>query len=275
MRLIHGDCLEVLPTLADASVDAVVTDPPYPCIDRAYGRWTEAEWWDLMMGVCREVRRVLKPTGSAVFVLQPNSRKVGSMRGWLFDFQSWACREWNIIQDAWWWNHTALAFTGDNPEGMRPSVKACVWCGPPECYRQAADVRWLESEGNRMRREEARCTNRLQKRPGGQTMRDARAREAAVRNGGVTPFNLLPIGADGKRGDVRHPGRTPLLLVQWWTRYICPPGGTVLDPFGGSGTAALAEGRDAILIEKEAEYVAIARRRIAEANGPLFTSGKE
>lgn len=31
MRVIEGDCLEVLKTLPDASIDAVVTDPPYPC----------------------------------------------------------------------------------------------------------------------------------------------------------------------------------------------------------------------------------------------------
>ncbi len=58
------------------SVDAVITDPPYPEISRAYGRMTEAEWWDMMMVVCTETRRILKPTGSAVFILQPNSRKV-------------------------------------------------------------------------------------------------------------------------------------------------------------------------------------------------------
>lgn len=60
-----------------------------------------------MMGVCKEVRRILKPTGSAVFILQPNSRKIGSMRGWLFEFQAWICREWNMVQDAWWWNYRA------------------------------------------------------------------------------------------------------------------------------------------------------------------------
>ena len=77
-----GDCVDWLRTLPDASVDAVITDPPYPEIDRPYGRLTESEWWSLIVeGVIPEVRRILKPTGSAVFILQPNSRKVGSMRG--------------------------------------------------------------------------------------------------------------------------------------------------------------------------------------------------
>ena len=89
MYTIHcGNCLDILPTIPAQSVDAVITDPPYPEISRDYGRMTEAQWWDMMMGVCAEVRRVLKPTGSAVFILQPNSRKVGSMRGWLWEFMA-------------------------------------------------------------------------------------------------------------------------------------------------------------------------------------------
>jgi site-specific DNA-methyltransferase (adenine-specific) len=53
--------------------------------------------------------------------------------------------------------------------------------------------------------------------------------------------------------------------MRWLVRMVTPPGGTVLDPFNGSGTtgmAAIAEGFDYIGIEREAEYVAIARRRI-------------
>ena len=51
----HGDCIAWLDTLPDASIDAVVCDPPYAEIDRDYGRMTEAQWWDMMMGVCAEV----------------------------------------------------------------------------------------------------------------------------------------------------------------------------------------------------------------------------
>ena len=51
---------------------------------------------------------------------------------------------------------------------------------------------------------------------------------------------------------------------------FCPPGGTFLDPFAGSGTAgvtALATGRNAILIEQSAEYCADIRARIAHYEG--------
>lgn len=53
---------------------------------------------------------------------------------------------------------------------------------------------------------------------------------------------------------VAHPTCKPLSLVRWMTRLVCPPGGTVLDCFAGTGTtgqAARAEGFDAILIEDD------------------------
>jgi len=52
----------------------------------------------------------------------------------------------------------------------------------------------------------------------------------------------------------------------------CPKGGTVLDPFGGAGTAGLVadrHGRDAILIELNPEYADMARARI-RGDSPLF-----
>lgn len=112
-ELYNDNCINVLPTIASQSVDAVITDPPYPHIKRDYGKWTTEEWWELVVeNVIPEVRRILKPTGSAVFILQPNSKHVGQMRGWLWEFMAWVCREWNIVQDAYWWNIAALPTTG-------------------------------------------------------------------------------------------------------------------------------------------------------------------
>lgn len=72
-----------------------------------------------------------------------------------------------------------------------------------------------------------------------------------------------------------HPTVKPLALMRWLCRLVCPPGGTVLDPFMGSGTTGIAgvqEGFDFIGIEREAEYYAIAEKRIAaaQAKEPLF-----
>jgi site-specific DNA-methyltransferase (adenine-specific) len=64
-----------------------------------------------------------------------------------------------------------------------------------------------------------------------------------------------------------HPTVKPTDLMAWLVRLITPPGGVVLDPFAGSGStlvAAKREGFNYIGIERESEYVEIARARVGE-----------
>lgn len=69
-----------------------------------------------------------------------------------------------------------------------------------------------------------------------------------------------------------HPTVKPVELMRWLVKLVTPPGGVVLDPFTGSGTTGMAcryEDRRFIGIEREADYIQIAERRIA-AVAPLF-----
>jgi len=66
------------------------------------------------------------------------------------------------------------------------------------------------------------------------------------------------------RAGSAHPTVKPVKLMQWLCRLITPPGGTVLDPFGGSGTtaeAARAEGFDCVLMEAEPQFIRDIKRR--------------
>lgn len=66
-----------------------------------------------------------------------------------------------------------------------------------------------------------------------------------------------------------HPTVKSIDLMRFLVRLITPPGATVLDPFTGSGTTALAcvhEGVSFLGCEREAEYVAIARARVNHAD---------
>jgi hypothetical protein len=272
-ELYCGDARAVLPTLPAGTFDACICDPPYPMIKRPYGMLTEAQWFDLMRAVVPQVRRVLKPRGSAVIILQPNSERVGRMRTWLWDFLAWVGREWGVVQDAYWWNFTTPPGKHANRTVglMRGSVKACVWAGGPGCYRDQDAVLWEESLGNAGVRAAARCDRKYTPRRG--IMDKARCVAAAAERGGVTPFNLLPFGTGDSRvnaGAHGHGAGTPLALCDWWTRYLVPPGGAVLDPFCGSGTTgvvALRRSRTFVGIEKEPVYVEIARKRLAEPTG--------
>ena len=64
----------------------------------------------------------------------------------------------------------------------------------------------------------------------------------------------------------KHPTVKPVNLMRWLVRLITPPGGTVLDPFAGSGTTGLAarlEGFRSVMIEREPEYQADIKTRMA------------
>ena len=64
----------------------------------------------------------------------------------------------------------------------------------------------------------------------------------------------------------------PLRLAEWYVRSFCQPGGTVLDPFVGSGTtahAAIVGGRQCIGIDAREDQIAIANRRIGTIERPV------
>lgn len=83
--------------------------------------------------------------------------------------------------------------------------------------------------------------------------------------------------ADREAGN-NHPTVKPTSLMRYLCRLVTPPGGTVLDPFTGSGStgkAALLEGFAFIGIEREAEYVEIARARISAVRGDANSATAE
>jgi len=90
--------------------------------------------------------------------------------------------------------------------------------------------------------------------------------QATNRADGSAGVNNPRAGA-GRTGGNRntHPTVKPTDLMRYLVRLVTPPGGTVLDPFAGSGStgkAAALEGFAFIGIEKEEEYVELARARI-------------
>ncbi len=126
---------------------------------------------------------------------------------------------------------------------------------------------------------------------------DSRGAKASVASlgyhGGTNGHDATPVYADtgsasrffysakataADRADSRHPTVKPIDLMRWLVRLVCPPGGTVLDPFAGSGTtgeAAMLCGFDAVLIEQDAQHVADIRHRMNRWSGhdaPLFAS---
>ncbi len=105
---------------------------------------------------------------------------------------------------------------------------------------------------------------------------DAIGRWPADPGGGASRFFYCAKASPSERGEGNaHPTVKPIALMRWISKLVCPPGGTILDPFAGSGTTLLAareEGLSAIGVEREAEYVEIIKRRLdtAQKQGSLL-----
>ena len=229
VTLIHGDCRKELKKIASHSVDAIITDPIYPEVSREYGRITEANWHKMMQAVVQQCRRIMKPKGSAVFILQPNFEKVGKMRLWIYDFVAWAGRKMGLVQDCYWWaiNCLPTGATCRDVGLLRQSVKWCVWLGSPNCYRNQDGVLWEMSDAMAAVKWSDRC---LQNRPSGHAVSPGRMAEAADERGGVTPFNVLPMPSTHPIDHCGHPASTPYDVAAWWCRYILPPDGVPARP---------------------------------------------
>ena len=88
--------------------------------------------------------------------------------------------------------------------------------------------------------------------------------------GSVARYFYCPKTSKSEKGnDNTHPTVKPIKLMKYLCRLVTPKGGTVLDPFMGSGSTGIAakdEGFEFIGIEREKEYFEIAERRVSVAS---------
>jgi site-specific DNA-methyltransferase (adenine-specific) len=96
-------------------------------------------------------------------------------------------------------------------------------------------------------------------------------------SGSASRFLYTAKASKSERGkDNTHPTVKPLKLMQYLVRLVTPKDGIVLDPFGGSGTTAVAaieEDKDFIIMERETEYIAKIHKRVKKAlNKPRQTT---
>jgi DNA methylase len=300
--LMHADCLEMLPDLPANSVEAIITDPPYGIgfggeawdggeltNAEAFQRWT-SEWaagalralkpggWLAAFGTPRTFHRLVAGVEDAGFevrdqllwlyaqgvpkshlrsdglagclkpayepVLLARKPLIGSLDTNLAEYGTGA-----LDIDA-----TRVPRTGSD-RGYWPANIAASH--DPACRHRSCT-----SECPVGLMDAVRPISRLFYEP----KATRQEREAGCEALALSEVPIYPRGGDTVRL-VRnaHPTVKPLELMRWLTRLLCPPGGTVLDPFAGSGStgaAGMLEGRRFVGIERDERYVPIARARI-------------
>ena len=244
--LYQGDCLEVLPTLAAQSVDAVICDPPYG---------TTACAWDSVIPLTpmwEQLKRVIKPRGAIVlFAAQPfTSALVMSNPQW--------------FRYSWVWEKDNAGI-GVNAKiaPLRYHEDVCVFFAGASTYNPQM---WNAGKPSNHRGSAPKAMA-----PGREAKYQTEARESEW----LFPKSIIRFDKPKANTGLVHPTQKPLDLLAYLVRTYTNPGDAVLDFAMGSGTTGVAcrmEGRNFIGIELDPHYYAIAERRIANAQPPLFVA---
>jgi DNA modification methylase len=268
VRILTGDCRDVLATLPDESVHCVVTSPPY-FRQRDYGmaeqigqEATPADLADALCEVASGLHRVLRSDGS--FWLQMGDTYAAGGNGGGGSLVA-KRRQWTGAHDRKGWRRQAPGFKQKDitltPFVVADQLRAEGW------YLRGTII-WdkvVATEPPRMDRPSTAheylflLTKNEQYR---------------VRDPGETWFKSTVWSIRPQPTHIGHPAVMPAELARRCIICSTTKGDTVLDPFGGAGTTGLVAdrlGRDAILIELNPTYATMARDRLAR-DGGMFSS---
>jgi len=240
--VIEGDCLDIMPTLADESVDMILCDLPYG---------TTACRWDAVIPLAplwEQYSRVIKTNGAIVLTAsQPfTTELINSNREW-FRY----ALVWDKI------NKYTGAFNA-NKMPMKSHEDVVVFYGKLPTY-------------NPQFRRGVPYTNTRPKGKGEVYGGLGKSTKTNTSTGEKAyPGSIIRI--EGQSHISQHPTQKPVALCEHLIMSYTNEGDTVLDNCAGSGTTGVAcinTNRKYILIEKDPAYCEIIRRRIAGVN-PLF-----
>lgn len=235
IQLYHDDCLAALPKLAAGSVDMILCDPPYG---------TTACKWDaviLFEPMWREVRRVLKKSGAAVFTASQPFTSALIMSNPKFFSQSLA-----------WCKNKASGHLNSNRRHLTAHEDVLLFCDGQPTYNPQ------RSAGHRPRTGWKRGSN-------SEVYGAQRPSEYAGTDDTRCPTTVLAFGVVNNDGERLHPTQKPVALLEYLIRTYSNEGETVLDftmGSGSTGVAALNTGRSFIGIERDEKYFAVAERRL-------------
>lgn len=247
VTILVGDVREQIHSIADQSIDLIVADPPYAETALEWDKWPDG-WATLML-------RVLKPSGSMwVF---------GSLR--MFMERASEFDRWKHAQEIVWEKHNGSNSFADR---FRRVHELAVHFYPKT-------AKWAEIYKKPLYSNDAvaKTVRRKQKAPHWSKIE---GHVFTSIDGGPRLLRSV-IYARSEHGRAIHPTQKPVEVVRLLAEYSCPPGGTILSPFFGSGTDAIAAKAIAahcIGIELSQPYAELARIRLNN-DAPLFAQAIE
>lgn len=239
VNLFHGDCLDILPTLADDSVDLVLVDLPYG---------TTACKWDSIIPLDKlweQYNRICKEDGAMVFTAaQPFTTIL-------------AASNLENLRYEWIW---------EKPQGTNPMNAKVMPLKSHEnilvFYRKKPIYNpqmWYSTPYSGFTSETSKI---------GEVYGNAKSKHRDNPDGSRYPKTVLRF----KQEKGLHPTQKPVDLMEYLIKTYTNEGDTVLDNTMGSGTTGVAcvnTGRNFVGIESDEKYYKIAEERV---NNPLLTA---
>ena len=261
-HIYQGDCRDILPVFRSNSMDLIVTSPPYADQrKRTYGGVSPDEYVEWFLPISAELQRVLKPEGS--FILNIKERVLGGERHTYVIELILAMRKqgWLWTEEYCW--HKKNSYPGKWPNRFRDAWERCLHFTKNrhfKMYQEAVMVPVGEWSSTRLRslsetdrrRDESRVKSGFGKNVSNWVGRDK-----------VYPTNVLHLATEC--GNTEHSAAFPVSLPSWFINLLTQPRDVVLDPFLGSGSAAVAAaqlGRRYVGIDLSPQYCAVARERL-------------
>jgi DNA modification methylase len=252
--LYQGDCLDVLRTFKDRSVDAVVTSPPYLDARPEYDGPGDFDW----MLIFRELARVV--SGGMLW-------NVGRIwRGGIE--QLWWTRLIALAGDEGWehWDTRLWLKPNANPihgKLFTNSHEYILAFGRKGVEFNVDAIRRPHAESTKARFGRGWTNHKGVKNPiASKARRETRAEPNPL---GALPRSYFEACVGREKGN-KHPAPMALDVALELVAFASWPGQTVLDPFAGSGTtgrAARTLNRRSVLIERNPEFAAMCADRLA------------
>lgn len=282
-----GDSLAGMATLANASIDSVVTSPPYPD-QRTYAsgetapdhgrerptnhsrrarRDAVSEWPAWFMPFLDEAARVLRPRGSALVNLGVVVRD-GVETDYVERTLDLArAGGWCLLHRIVWHKPNPVPYS--EPRYLSPAAEWVLWLArSTDAYRGYDDREEGYDPGARVPHASA-SAERIQgmyRYERTDERYEHRGRSHQLHPDGARPTTVVTAPVGTQRGK-RHAAPMALAVADRLVRVSCPPDGLVLDPFTGSGTtgvAALRAGRRFLGFELREVYGRDAAARLAK-----------